>query len=386
MLDSSINFYLGFQKLSIEETYRYLGVVLCRNLSWKTHKEALYKKAYKRLVVALQIIRNGLTFDAANNFWSTMVRPVLEYGAEVWGHCAWREAECAQTLLGRNLLGVSCMTATDAVRGELGWWTMKARRDMCILRFWGKIVSGDKNALVSKVYQQRFLELKEGKKSWCGRVRALLTDLHLDQIWQDQAVGPYKDWCRLVRASIETREVTQWRANMEAKPKLRLYRRLKRGLYQERYLTYLPLWRRKYLTMMRVGTHKLRVETGRWANEPLQQRICKVCTADKIEDELHVVVECQVYATEREELLARVQDIVGYDLKPMNNDALLEVLLGIDPLHEETGNLVHAEVAKYLTKALRIRDSVLNNLKDSNEDDTHDSDCKDDRGESGDEM
>jgi pyruvate-formate lyase-activating enzyme len=138
--------------------------------------------------------------------------------------------------------------------------------------------------------------------------------------------------------------------------------------------------------MMRVGTHKLRVETGRWANEPLQQRICKVCTADKIEDELHVVVECQVYATEREELLARVQDIVGYDLKPMNNDALLEVLLGIDPLHEETGNLVHAEVAKYLTKALRIRDSVLNNLKDSNEDDTHDSDCIDDRGESGDEM
>ena len=78
---------------------------------------------------------------------------------------------------------------------------------------------------------------------------------------------------------------------------------------------------------------------------------------------------------------------MGYDLKPMNNDALLEVLLGIDPLHEETGNLVHSEVAKYLTKALRKRDSVLNNLKeDSNEDDTHDSDCKGDRGESGDEM
>ena len=28
---------------------------------------------------------------------------------------------------------------SDAVRGELGWWRMRARRDLARLRFWGEV-------------------------------------------------------------------------------------------------------------------------------------------------------------------------------------------------------------------------------------------------------
>jgi hypothetical protein len=66
----------------------------------------------------------------------TMIRPILEYGAEVWGVTKWPEAERFQLEMGRLILGVGPKTTSDFVRGELGLW-MIARRKFAILRWWG---------------------------------------------------------------------------------------------------------------------------------------------------------------------------------------------------------------------------------------------------------
>ena len=67
--------------------------------------------------------------------------------------------------------------------------------------------------------------------------------------------------------------------------KLRLYRTLKNDLRRESYLA-LPLESRRKLTEMRSGTQGLRIETGRWEKEPLEERMCKVCVCGPIEDEV----------------------------------------------------------------------------------------------------
>ena len=45
--------------------------------------------------------------------------------------------EKIQNEFGRRLLGVGCKTTSEAVRGEM---SLKARRDVCLLKFWGKII------------------------------------------------------------------------------------------------------------------------------------------------------------------------------------------------------------------------------------------------------
>src|SRR3569623_1323903 len=59
------------------------------------------------------------------------------FGLEVWGARIWME----QLDVGRKLLDMGSKTRGEAIRGDLGWWTLKGRRDYARLRFWHKVVN-----------------------------------------------------------------------------------------------------------------------------------------------------------------------------------------------------------------------------------------------------
>ena len=84
-----------------------------------------------------------------------LVRPLLEYGAEIWGEKNWKEAEALQLEMGRGVLGVSKMTTHEVIQGEFGLGKMKSRRIELRLRFWYKIINMEKDRLVYKIYKQR---------------------------------------------------------------------------------------------------------------------------------------------------------------------------------------------------------------------------------------
>ena len=49
----------------------------------------------------------------------------------------------------------------------------------------------------------------------------------------------------------------------------------------------------------RTGNHRLPVETGRWDDIPLNERICKICTKDDIGDEYHYLFTCDFFKSDR---------------------------------------------------------------------------------------
>ena len=83
-----------------------------------------------------------------------LIRPVLEYDIEVWGIAVWKDAEALQAQMGRKL-GVGATVATDVIRGELGWWTMKARSDLARLRFWAKIIRMKDDRLIKMIQSKK---------------------------------------------------------------------------------------------------------------------------------------------------------------------------------------------------------------------------------------
>ena len=86
-------------------------------------------------------IREGmLGVEDCVRAWQALVRPVLEYGAIVWGDVKWEQAERVQREMGKMILRCSSKMANEVVLGELGWWTLKGRRDFLTLNYWGKIV------------------------------------------------------------------------------------------------------------------------------------------------------------------------------------------------------------------------------------------------------
>ena len=77
------SYYLGFQQLEVVNQFKYLGVYFQNNLSWKDHKNRLAKKAHSRLAVVDKAVAEGLTIETGEKLWTAMIRPILEYGAEV---------------------------------------------------------------------------------------------------------------------------------------------------------------------------------------------------------------------------------------------------------------------------------------------------------------
>ena len=48
---------------------------------------------------------------------------------------------------------------------------------------------------------------------------------------------------------------------------------------------------RRTLVKLRIGCHNLRVATGRYDEIPFDERICPLCSGNKIEDETHLLLE-----------------------------------------------------------------------------------------------
>jgi hypothetical protein len=94
--------------------------------------------------------------------------------------------------------------------------------------------------------------------------------------------------------------------------KLRTYRTFKDSPFTETYVNeLLPPRHRRAMAQFRTGVAPIRVETGRYdrGRLPVEQRVCFHCS-QSVEDEIHVITQCPLYADLRTELYTLCQTIV----------------------------------------------------------------------------
>jgi ssDNA-specific exonuclease RecJ len=89
--------------------------------------------------------------------------------------------------------------------------------------------------------------------------------------------------------------------------KLRTYTLFKEVFETEMYLSKnIPCRYRSAFAKIRCGVAPLRIETGRYENKNVNERVCFICH-DQIEDEKHVLLDCPLYADLRESLFNEVK-------------------------------------------------------------------------------
>ena len=200
-------------------------------LKWTLFEERLLRKADKALRAAWGMgLRGGqLSVKAAEGVWKALVRPILEYGAEIWGENEWKEAEIIQNKMGKRILGLAPKTTNEVVIGELGWWPLKARRDMIRLRYWRKLLNMGNERLPKLIYKW---EIESGNKnSWIDYTKKLIQELDLEEYWNKQDTTKSKrEWDKIIENKIQEREEKSWNHRMQQKPKLRTYIKYKNTL------------------------------------------------------------------------------------------------------------------------------------------------------------
>ena len=313
------------------------------SLRWDKFKEKLLEKAKKASVKAWAMgIRSGiLTVVAAVRIWSTLVRPLLEYGAEIWGPEKWNEAEKVQRRMGRRILGLRENVNNEVVYGALGWWTLRTRRDLLRLRYWRKLLTMKETRLTKIVY-----DWENVPHSWCSHTRDLIFNLGIGEFWEQQSIqGSKAEWNKIIWDKLQNREEGIWKERMDNKPRLRTYRLFKQNLVSEDYLNAKDSRGRKQLARIRSGANRLRIDEGRAKRLPPEDRKCWFGCGE-VEDERHFLMSCHVYSDLRQDVVNTVGSI-EFGLNGM------DIMMG-NCKPEATGVVI-----KFVQKAMARRTRVL---------------------------
>ena len=140
----------------------------------------------------------------------------------------------------------------------------------------------------------------------------------------------------------------QWYTSVQNSPKLRTYKLFKTNFKTEQYIVLnLEKNERSMLAQFRCGILPLRVETGRFIGENVNQRICTFCDQEQIENETHFLVECTKYDNIRQQVFEDLLSDPSYINK--NKEDRLNFLV----------NENARKTAKYIVKAFMFRRSLI---------------------------
>ncbi len=97
----------------------------------------------------------------------------------------------------------------------------------------------------------------------------------------------------------------KWCVDLMLSEKCCMYKHFKTNFAAEKYLICLPNNMRLLMTNFRICNTRLPIEQGRYNNAPRYQRYCRLCNAQTVGDEFHLLLVCEVISDIRKLYLPR---------------------------------------------------------------------------------
>ncbi len=193
----------------------------------------------------------------------------------------------------RYFLGVHRFTPLLAINGDMGWIRSSDRRWVAMIRLWNRLVDMDHTRLTKRIFDA---DINSNGSTWSSEVKNIFEAVNMDNIYVN------KETCdpASVRNALITKYDIIWRTKITTIAKLRTYVTIKHAYKTELYVkSTISKQARSHLAQLRCGVLPLNVETGRYTGLPPEQRICKMCNQNTIEDETHFILNCDKYQIER---------------------------------------------------------------------------------------
>ncbi|MCG8046921.1 MAG: reverse transcriptase family protein [Candidatus Thiodiazotropha taylori] len=307
-LQNNLNFYYKGSQIDIVNKFCYLGVVFTSGGSSFETQKTLAGQGLKAVFTLNKYLYKFTSIRPSHmlELFDKLVSPILNYASEVWGFYKATAVETVHVQFCKKVLGVKQSTQNDFVYGELGRTDYQSRRYLKIIKFWFKIISSEDSKYIKRIYKMMLddAERYPQKQNWALSVKVLLSKMGFMEAWFNQGVGNTETFLSLFKVRIKDIFMQEWHARIETSTRARFYSTFASFKYQN-YLDILSLEKfRKSISKLRLSSHKLEVEVGRWAKPiriPLENRKCKICGS--LEDEFHFVLECQLYTELRKQYI-----------------------------------------------------------------------------------
>ena len=299
-ISQRLNFYYNNSIIEIVNKFSYLGIVFTSGGSFSEAQSTLSGQALKAIFKLNKYLYKFTHISVRDklDLFDKLVLPILNYGNQIWGFNPGKAIKRIHLQFCKNILGVKKTTSTDFVYGELGRLPLQYHRFYDIIKYWVKLLYQSEQKYTKKVYLllKSNLDACPNVKNWCSRLRDMLGNLGFYEVWLFQDVGNSKCFLSLVKQRLKDQFLQNWNERISNMSRNYLYTHISCFQFQT-YLDILMIDKfRISFTKLRVSSHRLFVEAGRWEKPnsiPLNERLCRNCNI--LEDEFHFVCECTLY-------------------------------------------------------------------------------------------
>ena len=354
-LPSNLVFTYEEHQLEIVKSFKYLGVVFSTGGSFNETDIMLSGQARKAIFKMNSYLYKFTDLAPRHTLelFDKLILPILNYASEVWGFNRGIHTERTHLHFCKKLLGVKTSTQTNFVYGETGRCKLQNIRLLNIIKYWLKICTAENNKYIKQVYAclKRNTDNNARVVNWAAKVKGVLSKLGFYDVWLEQGVGNTNLFLSIFKQRISDVNTQEIYESFDTSNRALLYKHL----FDNNFPKYLEVVKvkkfRTALSRLRVSSHRLSVESGRWHRPniiPYDQRICPFCKI--IEDEFHFVLECKCFNDLRSRYIKRY-----YWKHP-------SMLKFIQLLKDDNCKVIR-NLAIYVYKAFIYRQEMINNSR-----------------------
>ena len=301
----NVKFHLNGAELEIVNESKYLGIYLARSGAFAKAKKHIVDQANYALFSLQRKIRHlNLPIDLQIELFNKMIKPILLYGCEIWGHGNLESIERVQLKFLKQILNLKKSTPSSMVYGEVDAYPLYVDIHTRIVSYWTKLVDNGINDTAVTLYKiLSILNDKQILKSkWLNNIKNMLFSNGFGHIWETHDEVNRKWFVETFKQKLKDQNLQNWSSRVDQSSSGKNYRLFKNSFELNPYFTYLSNKESKLLTAFRTRNHHLPIEIGRWASKPITERACNLCQ-DEIGDEYHYIMACRHFTDLRKQLI-----------------------------------------------------------------------------------
>lgn len=345
-------YYDGFE-LETVTSFKYLGFVFASTGTFSQGIEHVSFQGKRALFNLFSSIENfdSMYVNMQLSMFHSLVVPVLCYASEIWGFAEAKKVETVHLKFLKMILKVKKTTPSCIVYKELNVYPLYLTRLFRVINFWLKIIKLKDDDALKMLYLSSLIihdntPINNTPSCWAHHVRKILYLNGFGYIWENQHLGIDKSFSVIFKNRIVD---SFWQTNSSDIDSLsanRLYRHLQTE--KALYLSNLQNdFIRVAITKLRLGSHNLFIERGRWNNTNYLDRKCLQC--NDIEDEYHFVLICSKYNDLRIKYIPKT-----YFTKPSMYKFLNLINNGNDRVLKNLGLFLHHAFKRYTANEILI--------------------------------
>ena len=165
--------------------------------------------------------------------------------------------------------------------------------------------------------------------NWCGELENILEDLNMHENWILEEVH-----LDIAKEKLKVISDLDWQDNVGFKSKLRTYAKQKLNKETENYLILnINKYEWSIFAKLQSGTLPLQIAKGRYGKKTLENRNCPVCNTNEIEDEIHFVINCDVFSAKRCSFFTYISNNVHQTFTSLHTEEKFVLLMSMEKIH-----------------------------------------------------